>query len=121
MNKTQALVTEWFNIWDRGDFENLPLTEDFTHSSPYGTISGKANYLALVEPNKDKFLGNRIELQDEMYGDRRAAVRYMIHNPAFSMEVSEWLYTRDGLISRVHAYYNIENEISESRKLKGLD
>ena len=121
MKDTQALVNDWFDTWDRGDFENLPVTEDFTHHSPYGTIVGKADYFALVVPNKDKFLGNRIELHDEIYHQGKAAVRYTIHNPAFSMEVSEWLYIRDGRISEVHAYYNIEGEISESRKLEGLD
>ncbi len=118
MKSTYELVHEWFEKWDEGDFLNLPLTDDFRHTSPYGTIEGKRNYFDLVIPNKDKFLGNEIRLHDELYEGNRGCVRYTITNPAFTMEVSEWLYIKDGQISEIIAYYNIEGEISESRKLK---
>lgn len=121
MKNTEQLIKEWFEKWDAGDFLNLPLATGFRHTSPYGTIKGRTEYLKLVEPNKDKFLGNRIEMHDELYGESRGCVRYTITNPAFSMEVSEWIYTQDGLITEIFAYYNIEGEISESRKLKNLD
>ncbi|MCM8568644.1 nuclear transport factor 2 family protein [Gramella jeungdoensis] len=115
--RVKDLIKEWFSKWEEGDFLNLPVSDNFSHISPYGTITGKDKYIELVETNKDKFLGHRFELHDELYGEERACVRYTAIQDDFSLEVSEWYYVRDGLIEEIVAYYNIEGEISEDRKL----
>lgn len=116
----QQLVKKWFKAWEEGDYRNIPVEDTFRHTSPYGTIEGKATYLKLVESNKDKFLGNQIVMRDEMYDERKACVRYTITNKDFTMEVSEWFFMGKNLIQEIVAYYNIEGEIVESRKLSGL-
>jgi SnoaL-like domain len=113
----KELVKEWFRVWEDGDYQNIPVAENFRHTSPYGTIDGKGPYLTLVESNKDKFLGNHIELHDEIYDRDRACVRYTITNNDFTMEVSEWFFKGNDQIQEIVAYYNIEGEISEARKL----
>lgn len=118
--KTQTLVKQWFDLWEAGDFRDLPISETFTHTSPYGTIEGKSAYLELVEANRDKFLGHRFEIHDLLFGDERACVRYSAIQDNFRLEVSEWHYVEGGLIEEIVAYYNIEGEISEERKLKDL-
>jgi len=65
--KLNELVKKWFEKWEEGDFKNLPISENFIHTSPYGTIQGKKQYIRLIEANKDKFLGHRFELHDELY------------------------------------------------------
>ncbi|MDN5205510.1 nuclear transport factor 2 family protein [Fulvivirgaceae bacterium BMA10] len=117
MKSTQELVNEWFDIWNKGNFQELPLAEDFKHISPYGTIEGKSNYMELIESNRDKFLGNRIEMHDEIYEGNRGCVRYNVSKGDFSMNVSEWLYIENDKIKEISAYYNIKGEISEDRKL----
>ncbi len=111
------LVKKWFTVWETGNFQEIPVTDDFKHTSPYGTIPSKKEYLKLVEANRDKFLGNRILVHDEIYGPDKACVRYTVSKDDFTMEVSEWLYRKNGLIQVIIAYYNIEGEISEERKL----
>ena len=113
----EELTNRWFRVWETGTYREIPVSEGFRHTSPYGTIEGKGTYLALVEANTDKFLGNQITIQDAIYSKDRACVRYSITNKSFSMEVSEWLYSSDGLISEIISYYNIEGEIPEGRKL----
>lgn len=117
---TQTLVKQWFDKWEEGDFLDLPISETFTHTSPYGTIEGKVAYLDLVEANREKFLGHRFKIHDLLFGEERACVRYTAIQEDFRMEVSEWHYVKDGLIEEIVAYYNIEGEISEERKLKDL-
>ncbi len=112
------LVKRWFQLWESGDFNALPIAENFKHTSPFGTIDGKKTYLELVEANKDKFLGHRFELHDALYGESKACVRYTTTQGDFSMEVSEWYYVKDNLISEIIAYYHI-GEIREERKLSG--
>ncbi len=113
----KQLVKNWFDKWEEGDFLNLPISENFSHTSPYGTINGKEQYIKLVEANKDKFLGHRFGIHDEIYEKNRACVRYTAIKENFSLDVSEWHYCKNGLIEKIIAYYNIEGEISEERKL----
>jgi len=53
-------VAQWFDCWNSGDIDNLPLADDFRHKSPFGTIETKARYLEIVNKNRDSFLGNRL-------------------------------------------------------------
>lgn len=116
----KALVHEWFNKCELGDFLNLPITEDFTHTSPYGTIEGRIAYIKLVEANKDKFLGHRFNIHDILWEDNKACVRYTAIKDDFRLEVSEWFYIKNDLISKIVAHYNIEGDISDERKLQNL-
>ena len=115
---TKELVQDWFRKWETGDFLNLPIDKNFKHTSPYLTIEGKEEYIALVMANKDKFLGHRFEIHDEIYEDNRGCVFYTAIKDDFELDVSEWHYTRDDLIIEIIAHYNIKGTISEDRKLE---
>jgi hypothetical protein len=112
----KELVQKWFIKWKEGDFLDFPISENFRHTSPFGTISGKKEYIKLVEENKDKFLGYTFEIHDEIYEKDRACVRYTAKQEDFSLDVSEWYYPKDDLIEEIIAYYHI-GEIREERKL----
>ena len=116
--KTKELVQKWFEIWEKGDFNNLPLADNFTHTSPYGTIMGKDAYLDIVAANKDKFLGHRFEIRDSIFENERACIRYTARQEDFSLDVSEWHYIGNGLIEEIVAYYNIPGEVQEDRRLE---
>lgn len=118
---SNQLIHQWFSLWESGDFHALPLTDNFAHTSPYGTIEGKAAYMDLVEANKAQFLGNRFEIHEVLTDGNKACARYTMHALSFSMEVSEWFYFEGDLIREIVSYYNIEGEISEDRKLEELD
>ncbi|WP_036381465.1 nuclear transport factor 2 family protein [Muricauda sp. MAR_2010_75] len=113
---SKELISDWFRKWETGDFYNLPVTDNFKHTSPFGTINGKKAYLNLVEQNRDKFLGYQFKLHDALYGNNNACVRYTGTQGDFSLEVSEWYYMKGGLIKEIVAYYHI-GEIAEDRKL----
>ncbi|MBT8274208.1 MAG: nuclear transport factor 2 family protein [Bacteroidia bacterium] len=117
----KQLVERWFVAWESGDYYNLPITDNFKHTSPYGTIDGKDNYIALVAANKDKFLGYRFQIHDTIYSENKASVQYTAIQGDFKLDVSEWYYPKEGLIEKIVAYYNIEGEISEDRKLSMLE
>lgn len=110
------LVKNWFDNWEKGGFHNLPVSDNFKHTSPFGTINGKKQYLSLVEENKDKFLGYRFEIHDELYAGDRGCVRYTAVQGDFKLDVSEWYYAKDGLIEEIIAYYHI-GEVREERQL----
>lgn len=111
------LVRTWFRKWETGDFQDIPISENFRHTSPFGTICGKKEYLKLVEANKDKFLGHRFVIHDEIYEHDKACVRYTAMQGDNSYEVSEWYFPEGGLIGEIIAHFNIAAEIPANRKL----
>ncbi|WP_420602352.1 nuclear transport factor 2 family protein [Flagellimonas sp.] len=114
----KKLVEIWFDKWENGDFNNLPISDNFKHTSPFGTIEGKKAYLDLVTENKDKFLGYVFELHGGIYENNKACVRYTAkQGENFSLDVSEWYYVEGNQIQEIIAYYHI-GDIREERKLK---
>lgn len=112
------LVKIWFEKWDNGDYLNLPISENFKHSSPFGTIASKKSYLDLVKENEDKFLGQTFDIHDEIYEKDKGCVRYTAkQGKEFSLEVSEWYYAKNNLIEKIVAYYHI-GEIRGERKIE---
>jgi len=117
---SKTLIETWFDKWEKGDFYHLPIAENFRHTSPYGIIDGKKEYISLVEKNRDKFLGHHFEIHDQLFESDKACIRYTAVQGEFRLEVSEWHYIKDELIEEIVAYYNIPGEIREDRKLLDL-
>lgn len=114
--RMKDLVKDWFSKWEKGDFYNLPISENFRHTSPFGTINGKKDYIKLVEENKDKFLGHHFELHDAVFNNNKGCVRYTAIQGDFKLDVSEWYYSKNELIEEIVTYYHI-GEIRDERKL----
>ena len=114
----QELVHTWFELWKTGDFEALPLADDFIHMSPYGKVAGKEAYLDLARANKEAFTGNKFEIHDTLFGDQHACIRYTMVSPTGTLQVSEWIYEKEGLISEIIAYYNLEEERKAGRGIE---
>lgn len=116
--ESEKLIEDWFQKWEEGDFHQLPITESFKHTSPFGTIDGKRAYLDVVSENKDKFLGYHFEIHDTLCETDRACVRYTAkQGEDFSLDVSEWYYFKENLIEEIVSYYHI-GEIQEERKIE---
>ncbi|PZD78303.1 nuclear transport factor 2 family protein [Mesonia sp. K7] len=106
--KPKELIQVWFKKWEGGDFYNLPITENFTHQSPFGVIKGKDAYLSVVKENQDKFLGHQFQIIDEITEEEKACVRYLTtQSDGFKMQVSEWYYFKNDLIEKIVSYYHI--------------
>ena len=115
---SQYLIKQWFSAWETGNFYDLPISENFKHTSPFGTIKGKKAYLDVIEKNQENILGYVFEIQDAIYEKNKACVRYKgRQGDAFSLDVSEWYYIKDGLMENIVAYYHI-GEIRSDRQLK---
>lgn len=115
----KQLIHLWFTIWESGNYLELPISNDFCHTSPFGTIEGKENYIDLIKANEDKFLGYKFQLLDEIYYEFKACVRYSCTQNDFELEVSEWYEIKDSLISKIIAYYHI-GDIREDRELNQI-
>ncbi len=100
-------VDVWFDTWERGDILNLPLSENFVHISPYGTIRGKSQYLKLVQANRDRFLGNRFIIHNRLGDGNPVCVRYTLESGNSAMEIAEWLFLSNSGIDKDSSYYKM--------------
>ena len=114
---SQDIVRVWFDKWTAGDYTDLPISDDFSHKSPFDTINGKEAYLDLVRKNESKFLGYTFDIHDGIYQANRACVRYTAIQGSFQLDVSEWYYLENELIKKIISYYHI-GEIRKDRKLE---
>lgn len=114
----KELVHTWFELWTTGDFEQLPLADNFIHTSPYGKVEGKERYLDLARANKEAFTGNTFDIHETLSDEKRACVRYTMISPTGRLNVSEWIYEENGLISEIIAYYNLQEERSAGRGIE---
>ncbi|NVJ60384.1 MAG: nuclear transport factor 2 family protein [Gammaproteobacteria bacterium] len=105
------VVAKWFACWERGDTDDLPISDDFEHTSPFGTIKTKLRYLEIVNKNKKDFLGNSLKVtkQIKQEGDVCVQFEQKNKNTGLEMTVCEWYEIEDNKIKRIRSFYNIGN------------
>ncbi len=107
-------VAQWFACWNSGVIDDLPITDDFRHTSPFGTIETKSRYLEIVNRNRESFLGNRLTLLKYIVDGNDACVQFRQtrdDDPGFEMTVCEW-YVLDGdRIREIQSFYNIGDAV----------
>lgn len=95
----------WLHAWNTHDLNLLRLTPGFVHTSPFGRIEGKEEYLRIVEPMSRKSV-NRITVRDVIGSDDRAAITYLVETPKGTVEACDWIFVENGRIREVNSYYD---------------
>lgn len=99
----RKLIDGWFDAFREKDISKLVLAEDFTHTSPYGVISGRKAYLDLVRENSEAFFSPVLEVLDVIEDGDKFAVRYLVNkNPA-----CDCIYVRNDQIAEIFSYYHV--------------
>ena len=111
MNRVEVhpVIKQWLSCWETGILDDLPILDDFRHTSPFGTIETKKRYLEIVEKNKSDFLGNTLTVIDQILEGNKVCVQFEQRNAntGLRMVVCEW-YTLEGdCIKDIRSFYNI--------------
>ena len=107
-------VAQWFACWNSGVIDNLPLTDDFRHKSPFGTIESKTRYLEIVNKNRDSFLGNRLTVLKQIVDGNNVCLQFRQtrdDDPEFEMIVCEWYVIDGDMIREIESFYNIGDAV----------
>lgn len=109
-------VARWFVCWNSGAVDDLPIAEDFCHTSPFGTIRTRARYMEIVNKNRASFLGNTLSVLDQIVEGQRVCVQFeqtREDDPEFRMNVCEWYLLDGDRIKEIKSFYNIGNAVIE--------
>lgn len=113
-HKLPPAVSNWFDCWNSGDIDALPITDDFSHRSPFGEISPKSQYMEIVNQNRDQFLGNRLTILKSIVDGDNVCVQFRQtrdNDPDFEMTVCEWYQLQGDKIQAIESFYNIGNAV----------
>lgn len=103
--KVEQMSRQWILVWNDGDPADLPLADDFQHTSPYGVLEGREHYLATVVPMARKNVA-KLTIEDVIVSGDRSAVRYHVTHPSGgTMQACDWLTFVDGKLAQVRSYY----------------
>lgn len=111
MKNIDPIVKKWFECWTVGNIEDLPISEDFSHTSPFGTIAPKSKYMDIVLKNKKDFLGNTLNVIKHIKEGNNVCVQFeqKNKNTGLEMTVCEWYIIESNVIKEIHSFYNVGN------------
>ena len=109
MQQINLVVQKWIDCWNSGNIEELPITGDFVHTSPFGVIESRQRYLEIVNRNKSDFLGNELIVTHQIEEENRVCIQFSQknHNTGLEMDVCEWYELEGNLIKAIRSFYNV--------------
>lgn len=106
MNKSaEHLARLWIELWNEGKPDDIPLAEDFVHTSPFGVMSGKTQYLETVKPLAAENV-TELTIKSILSNDKEAAIRFTMKSPNGPIEVVDWVSVENGLIIAITSFYD---------------
>jgi len=104
-NDAEKLARIWIESWIAGKPDEIPLAKDFTHSSPFGTVSGRKKYLEWVKPLADKNVAS-LKILKTVGKDNEAAIWFEMKTPNSVVQCCDWVQTKDGEIVSINSFYD---------------
>lgn len=107
-NEAEKLGLAWINGWIEGKPDEIPLTDDFTHSSPFGVVSGRQEYLEWVKPLSAQNVMS-LTIVKTLGGKDEAAIWFEMRSPKGTTLCCDWLHIRNGKIASIQSFYDPSN------------
>jgi hypothetical protein len=104
-NNAEKLARIWIEGWIAGKPDDIPLAENFTHSSPFGTVSGREKYLEWVKPLADKNVA-ALKILKTVGEEDEAAMWFEMKTPNSVVQCCDWVQTKDGRIVAINSFYD---------------
>lgn len=104
-NNAEALARIWLDYWNQGRPDDIPLAEDFKHTSPFGCVRGREKYLAWVKPlAEENFV--RAKVKRIISTPNQAVIHFEMESKKGTIQTVDWVVVEDGKIKEVHSFYD---------------
>ena len=104
-SSAETLARTWIERWSEGAPDLIPLAEGFTHTSPYGRVSGREKYLEWVKPMAARNV-TKLTIRRTLAQGNQAAIHFEMQTPTGPIEVCDWVVVDDGQIAEIHSFYD---------------
>jgi ketosteroid isomerase-like protein len=108
MNQSaDRLAVGWIEAWIRMDMDWLRarLAPDFVHTSPFGRLEGRDEYLATVEPLARKCVQD-LTIKDVIASGDQAAIWFENRTASGVVPSCDWVRVQDGMIKEIRSFYD---------------
>ncbi len=89
-DSAEALARVWIECWNEGAPDLIPLAESFTHTSPFGRVSGRETYLAWVKPMAERNV-THLRVLRTLSSSNEAAIHFEMQTPKGPIQVCDWI------------------------------
>lgn len=104
-NQAERLAREWIEGWIAGKPNEIPLAPEFTHSSPFGVVNGRDNYLEWVKPLSAENVTS-LKIVKTLGGDDEAVIWFEMMTPTGLVLCCDWVRTEGGEIVAIQSFYD---------------
>lgn len=104
-NESERLARAWIDGWKAGKPEEIPLASDFIHTSPFGVVKGREEYLAKTKPMAAKNVVS-LEVVNTLSGEGESAIWYEITTPNGLLQACDWVQTSNEVIVSITSFYD---------------
>ena len=105
MKIAEQLAVTWIECWNRGDPDAIPLAESFTHTSPFGRVAGREEYLEWVKPLARQNV-TELKILRTLGDDEQAVIHFVMQTPGGPVEVCDWIVADGDRIAAIHSFYD---------------
>lgn len=99
------LARIWIECWNEGTPDLIPLAEDFSHTSPFGRVDGREDYLEWVKPLAAENV-TELTIHRVIESEDQAAIHFEMETPAGPIQVCDWVVAENGEIREIHSFYD---------------
>lgn len=106
-NRTAELARLWIQAWKDMDLERLRenLAEDFVHTSPFGRLEGRDDYLATVAPMARKSVAELTIKKVVASGDH-AVIWFENRTHRGAVDTCDWVRVENDQIQEIRSFYD---------------
>lgn len=104
-NNAERLAITWIDLWNKGQPEAIPLAETFAHTSPFGRIEGRENYLEKVKPMAKRNVTS-LNVVRTLARSNQAVIHFEMQTPKGTIQVCDWITVEGDHISEIHSFYD---------------
>lgn len=103
--EARRLAEAWISGWQEGRPDDIPLSDDFVHESPFGRIQGRVPYLEKTKPMSRKNTTS-LRILRTIGAPGEAAILFDMETPKGTIQVCDWVFVKDGEITEIRSFYD---------------
>ena len=104
-NTAEQLARVWIDRWNKGKPDQIPLAPEFTHSSPFGVVSGRDKYLEWVKPLAAKNVTS-LNVLKTLGDGNEAVIWFEMMTPNGLVQCCDWVQAKDEEIVAITSFYD---------------
>lgn len=103
--RAEQLAHAWIQGWIDDCPDDIPLADDFVHTSPFGELTGRDHYLDTIKPASKRNV-TKLTIRQTLGNDKEAVIRFDMETPKGTIPCVDWISIEGNRITRIHSFYD---------------